>query len=282
MDKLKIDSETEEVLSHLQHNDLSFFDSSNGYVVCGKREDVIVLEGQSNFYKIQSHLENDPKSEFLCVVKQAIVNEYKVNGLDWDFFRVAGNLKTYSVEKREKLELASDNALTFEDVMMGSREIKRRIENRLEFPHLLSQLKQYDRFARVKKIELVFVNEGDLSNYAYIGENLFLLGDSQCFLALINDAGRWEKQINDIDVPVSLSYGNFIFKGEDAFNYDRLPHQRIFSIAPKWWLFPSTLNEPATSQANVVADLEALFKDNAKVLTTKKELPLKTLEDFWG
>ena len=253
--------------------------SSDGSRVVKRSDNCLVVEDSSYFYKIRPRGE-DAKRCFEEIVLRAFVQVYQEFGLDWEVSAVSDGSQDFLVERRQKLEVASANNLTFEEVLANGAEIKRKVENRLEFPRLLAQLRLSGNFEHIKKITLARDCEDDFSDYAvYKGQTIFL-GTSSWFLALLNEKGSWDSNCNAAAIPVSLSYGDFFFADQRVFDPDEKAVVRLFEVVPTWWLFSAQAVNIVEARAHVAGDLEQMFSSNVELLFTKKAQKLRVDRDF--
>lgn len=244
--------------------------SSDNCRVVKRSANSLVVEDTNYFYKIKAN-GTDAKECFEEIVLRAFSQVYQELGLDWEVSAVSDGSQDFLVERRQKLKVASAGDFTFEEVLANAAEVKRRVENRLEFPRLLAQLRLSGNFEHIQKIVLARDSEEDYSDYAFYVDNIVPLGNSNYFIALIDALGSWDSGCNAVAVPVNLGYGDFFFTEDRVFDNTEKAAVRLFEVSPKWWLFPQQGGNIVEVRKQVASQLQQMFENNLKIFYSKKQ-----------
>ena len=240
--------------------------------------DCLVVDAGEFVFKIRKEKSKDPEKDFNFIVRQAFAQEYRDLGLTWDIKLSRRASGTCSIEKRTRLELFSE-ATSRDEVLKKTAEIRRRVENKLEFPRLLAQLRENENFQHIEKVTLAKAEDVDNSNYARFNDDAIALGETCWFIALLEGHGRWVDSISSTVQNVSLSYGDFHFTDADIFGTSN-KLAKVFHVTAKWWMFPISENDVISQRGNLKTELEKMYATNVKILARKYKFPVKTEDDF--
>lgn len=239
----------------------------------------LVLEDSDYFYKIKAKRVSQ-KSAFEEIVTQAFVQVYQDFGLDWELYTIEDELGNFLVERRQKLEVFKEGDCSFDELISKSSDVKRLVENKLEFPRLMAQLRLAEKFEHIQKLTLIREAEDDYSDFAVYENNVILLGNSNYFIAPIDARGVWDSNCNAFALRVSLSYGDFFFTDAAIFEPRTRAAVQLYEVTPKWWMYPPECGDIVESRKLVTADLSQMLADNLKVVSTKKKQSLKINKNF--
>lgn len=239
----------------------------------------LVLEDSDFFYKIKPKSVSQ-KSAFEEIVTQAFVQVYQDLGLDWELYTIEDELGNFLVERRQKLEVFKEGDCSFDELISKSSDVKRLVENKLEFPRLMAQLRLAGKFEHIQKLTLIREAEDDFSDFALFGDNVILLGNSNYFIAPIDARGVWDSNCNAFALRVSLSYGDFFFTDAAIFEPKTRAAVQLYEVTPKWWMYTPECGDIVESRKLVAADLSQMLADNLKVVSTKKKQSLKINKNF--
>lgn len=243
--------------------------------VVKQAETIVVLEGARYFWKIVRIDENDPASHFDITVRQAFAQAYRNMGLDWEVFCENIDDELYVIERRQKLKTCESESLTVEQCLQRSANIIQVIEESLELRLLLAQIRSNRDFRNIRQIMLARQHIDAPDDFAIYQDNVLILGDSGWFLALINSQGEWENAIFSEVVDVSLTYGDFYFASQGAFDNSDQAISSIYEVTQNWWLFPKDGKRVIETRTYLKKELENMLRTNSKIVSTKANVEVK-------
>ena len=243
-------------------------------------ENTVVAKAADCFYKVRKLEKGNPATDFEIAVAQAFADEYAAMGLIWELTIANDSESVYLIEKRQKLEVCNSEEYSYDDLLRRSYSVQRMVENKLEFPSLLAQIKATGKFNNVDKIVLARKCENDFADYALWKNSIVSLGESGRFLALRDDCGgKWIQDRPTDAVRVELSYGTFLFSSCNFTSTNRLIGA-LASETDAWWLFSNiSINLPAVSD-RLEKEAEDMLKQNLQIRLTGTSAPVKTADDF--
>ena len=247
--------------------------------VIKKTEDCVVVDCCNFVYKIKEMDFDDQLTCFDTFVVQAFATEYQQMGIDWELSNVTIDGKTFRVEKRQKLELLDSSKISYEEAVIESSILRRRVEKRLEFPRIFAQIHAVRGFKHFNKLVMARKHASDLSDFAIFDGQVVILGESNWFLGLL----KHDSQLSTVDtqrvVPVETKYGDFYFAVQGLFKRSSAIGSALQSRF-NWWLFSNEVCDLDSFRKHMYVELEEMATNNLKVLATKSHQALKTRRDY--
>lgn len=232
----------------------------------------VVIQTPKYFYKLY---EEYTYEGFLnCKIREILADIYKEYGVFWNITTINKGDKIYQIEQREKLELCSEDIISFEDLLLNWNQTLLKIEEKLKLNKVVLQLPQELQYLNLKLVRDC-VNKYE--DYAIKGDKVILLDDADWFLALVTKEGSWvpsEWKPHDV---ATIFGPNFTFAPLD---YKSRYYQHMADIVyklntpnKKWMLFPINDISIASVCDKLVEKKEQLLETTIKVLGTNKALP---------
>ncbi len=253
---------------------------ANEYKIVKNCRGCCVIETEDFFFKFRNVDINDPSLTFYEMIRQAFAQEYRKMGIVWECSIIEDLGQYYSVQRRQKLSPLTEQRVEFDDAIRSFSEIKHRVENKLEFPLLFSQLRKNSTFCKTNKIVLARRCDDGADDYAVYDDAVVSLGDSGWFLAFLNEDEAWEEQLRCAEVMVELSYGNFCFTRLEMLSQDSVAIEKIFEKTNMWWLFPSSNFDVRGARMFLVNELQKMYADNLEIAVNKQAKDVKTNSDY--
>lgn len=250
------------------------------YRVVKKSPKCVVLESDSYYYKIHQIEAENPIQFFEMIVIETFAEEFRRIGLDWEVFREQFGGVQVLTEKRQKLELLSEEKIEFSDAMKKVSEITVSVEKKLGLPLLTAQIRQNGKFQNVKNVVLARDCEETVDDFAIFGDDVIPLGNSNLFLALVGFSGNWERFNFSTVEEVALPRGDFYFANQNIFKEVDQAISSVFEVTPKWWLFPLSAGNVIETTDRLRDELKEMLRTNSKILATKKKITVKEQSQF--
>ena len=267
-------------LQHIDSLMRSFDDVESEFRVVKTKGACCVIESNDYFFKIRRIDLNDPCLTFEEKIRQAFAQEYRKMGIDWNCLMLENSGDYYSVQRRQKLVVLKNQGADLDHAMKIFSNIKHRVENKLEFPNLYSQVNRNHAFSKTKKIVLARISDDGAEDYAVFDGGVVSLGDSGWFIAFLNEADEWDEELHYADVEVKLSYGDFYFTGLEVINQDRTAIGRLFDVINKWWLFPMSNFDITNTRSFLSEELKKMYNINLEMAVSKQLKDVKTNKDY--
>lgn len=269
--------QTDELIGLARNGEFGFIDEGDFNVV-KSREGCVVLETEAHFYKI---IRLDAPSKIDCFeqfVRNAIAQEMKARGVEWDVFVCQVGGEVFSVEKRQRLKTVNENELTCDDVLKKSRAFTTLLEKRLELPRLTAQLHAMFSDDGVEKIVLSRDVPFEYADFAWANVEVVPLSSSRWFLALLGDDGKWKVQTPADVLPVKLKFGDFFFARKDLFDQVMWAIGALFEPTSKWWLFDKNACDAQQARNSMIDEVKEMYDTNLKIAVTKKPIKVDSAE----
>ncbi len=275
------ESETSQVGTSVLNNVLET-SKSNNFEIVKNENNCMVVKTPNCFYKIRRLNEKSPACpvyNFEQTVIQAFCSEYKAMGLNWDVFNIKQNNTTYLVEKRQKLKTFSPNECDLQEIINKGSKIIRRVEKRLEIPLLAAQIKLSGLFEQFSKIVLARDSSNNLDDFAIWHNEVILLGNSNWFLAMLDNSGKWNMCQKAKPVAITLSYGEYYFAAYTTFS-QYVNALDILKESSKWWLFKKADYDLLEVRQNMKSNLTEMIQNNIEVAANKERKIVSTEDEF--
>ena len=247
--------------------------------VIKRTDNCAVFDGGGCVYKVKQVEIDDPLTCFENIIAQTFATEYNQMGIDWELSYATIGSKVYRVEKRQKLEVLDSNKMSFEEAVIKSSKLRRRVEKQLEIPRLFAQIHSEKGFEKFKKLILAREHNTDLSDFAIFDDQVVILGESNWFLGLLNCESKLDTTDTQRVVPVKTKYGEFFFAAQPLFKKKSAIGSAL-ECSLKWWLFSKEVGDLEAFRRHMFDELESMATDNLRVLATKKHHVLKSKRDF--
>ena len=250
------------------------------------KEDAIhaVLETPDHFIKICVIDECDHSSRFREVVNDAYAQEYRKLGIDWEHFIIKVGSAHFSIERREKLRMLDETEMSIEEAIKKFSLITRRVERKLGFAGIFSQIMQNENFHDIRKLALINSREIDISDYVTDPSGYVVnLKTSGWFLALIGKEGTWATKKTATFMPVKCMSHDFVFmpNGVNVECERTSIKNSISEVSQDWWLADIDVETIKNYWIKTEADVESYYSHN--VSTLMKENPTKIcVQDSFG
>lgn len=170
----------------------------------------LVLETEEIFYKIYERDESE-LARFYSEIRSNLSQLYEELGLEWEVLTVWRDGITTDIEKRQKVKVLSRDSMSFKDALRSFSVILAELENRLEFPDILRQLKRLPEFSNIEKLKLIRLTANKFDDYAVFNDQVVLLDDTDWCIALVNYDGEPANVEHQLTPRVHTGYGDFLF-----------------------------------------------------------------------
>lgn len=246
-----------------------------------KQGSVASMVTSSVIYKIRAFSSDDRAAPFDNIMRQAFVSEYKALGLNFEIYMVNDRNCVYRIEKQQKIRGTQGVDLSSDEILKMTSIINTKVEKRLEFPHLASQILNKGGFDAVDKIGIARDCSFEVADYAIYENNALCLNDSAYFLALIDAQNRWWVDGEEQIIRVKMSYGTFYFANYiGLFDNNKLAVGNLLKTVSKWWLFPEDSSQILQDRSRLRDELSDMLSDNLEVIITGEFKDLKTYDGF--
>ena len=255
------------------------FLSLPSFKVVKKTNTCFVIETAAHFYKVTLIDSQDPRVPFQHVLSKAYAEEFNRMGLDWTYSICRDGSKTYAVERREKLKVLRCGHISLENAARRASTVTRRVERKLGFPQLTSQVRQVLGYDSIERICVARDAETTHENFAMFEDEVIELGTSNRFLALIGNGGKFHRHHSSV-VHVKLKGNGYYFAPQDLCEEHHRFAEELYRLMPKWWLYSEQFGEKLVSERQkTCVDLANINSMNVKILTLKEPLPVRSRED---
>lgn len=229
----------------------------------------IVLETPNYYFKIYN--EDFSCGEFFCLIREKLGEIYREDyGILWNVKTFLYDNQCYQIEQREKLQVCNKDIMSFDDLMLNYKNnILDKLEKKLLLPQITRQLQ-----SSIPHLDSVKLIRECINKYEDYGitksDKIVLLDDSDWFLALVDNEGRWIKsEFNVYDVLTPLKYRLFA-----PSNYHEvIDNQNIDDInEPVFkWILTQKKEDEIESFQSLKDENETIIEDNIKLLYTGKK-----------
>lgn len=269
--------QTDELIELTKSGVFDFVNNGN-FEVVKSREDCVVLETESHFYKIIRLEMPDKIDSFEQLVRNATAQEMKSRGVEWEVFVNRIGDEAFSVEKRERLRVVSENELTCDEVLKWSHSFTLKVEKRLELPRMVAQIHALFSDDEVAKIVLARDFPFEYGDFAWVNGEVVPLSSSRWFLALVGSDGSWRIQASAGILPVKLSYGDFFLAKRNLFDVSKWAVGALFEPTSKWWIFGNNAKDVQQARNVMIEEVKEMYDTNLKIAVTKEPIKVDSAE----
>ena len=170
----------------------------------------VVVEGENHFYKVYE-VEKGNTLMFDHYVRVALAQVMQEMGINWSLISFERGMSIFDFEQKPKLTVAAPEKISFADILVSISDVYSRVQEILEFDSIQKQLKTFENFKSVKKLQLTrsCVNKHD--DYAFIGDQAVLLDDADFYIALVDGDGDVLDVQDQDEIRIETTYGRFRF-----------------------------------------------------------------------
>lgn len=244
----------------------------DSYGLCDEYEEIknenncCVVEGDHYFYKIRKSRKGDCRNKFNFAIWKMSSDILTNMGIEWDFSLSESDEFIYALQRREKLDVPSDGQFEKKDAFLKCSPFRKRLEKKLEFPSLISQLRQFCHFEMVETIILASEKPFDSSDYAHFGGELIQLSDSGWFIAFLDHNGQLMSHVHADVVEIELSYGDFFLGMVEEFDNGMARYDKVIEGSPHWWLYERGSVDYKKIHNDSLEDFVDMMQNNLKFL----------------
>ena len=194
----------------------------------------VVVEAKEHFYKIYEE-DLTGHGVFDSSVRQCLAKVYAEMGIEWNIASFVRDGKIFDFEQREKLRVASEGDGPFEKILLSFSYVLDKVESMLEFESICGQLQVDPAFADVANLKLTRYCFNKYADFAIVNGHAVILDDADWHIALADAKGEPIIVAPGPEVPVSTSYGEFVFTSRMSWEADVPQHN---SVSHAWYLIP--------------------------------------------
>ncbi len=241
-------------------------------------KDNVVLETQTNTYRIHTHWLSDPCVTFKKILLSAFADEYQKIGVDWRCYSMKKGEHVLIIEEHENLISSKDAQISQEDARRRASIITRSVESNLGFHHLIAQLKQKFGINQVEYLRIAQDTLVEDLEFAVAGSNVIESDHSRPFLAIVDKSGRWNCNIQADSFMVDTAFGKFVFAPKKVPQGETELALRLLESTTQWWLFPLEVGKDMIDERRTMIEkCKKMHSDNMKILTQNKDFPVMAL-----
>lgn len=227
----------------------------------------VLFESPGKFYKMYEDRLSD--GWFLAQIRERLAEAYRDLGADWEVYTVVDWEKklVYQLEARGKLREVQEGEIPFRSLLGNWSRTLESLEDRLGIGRLCRQMRRH--FPNLEKIKLVRECTNKYADYAWIGDRIVLLDDTDFFLAMVSREGDWMSvSANAYDVATPAGFAYFAPR---SFFSDRSVQEKLDSVDNvynRWFLFdPSTCKVQMKDLKELRSLREEMFLSNIRILS---------------
>lgn len=230
----------------------------------------VVIETPAYFYKIY---QEDPVSgEFIVKVRNELAKIYSEQyGIHWKVITVENNGYIYQIEQREKLQVCSEDIITFDDLFLNWYKTLELLEKALFLDELPKQLKY--KLPELDKLKLIRDCSNKFPDYAIKDGHVILLDDADWFICMVDKKGQWLRPQYNIFPIITLDGEKYL----TPLNVFEMNMIEIRTAIDKWMIITDSTRGLEKRYRDFYNARDKMLSENIQVLTTGKLLDNKML-----
>jgi len=226
----------------------------------------VVIETPSYYYKIY---QEDPKSgQFIIKVRNELAKIYSEQyGIHWRIITQESNGYIYQIEQREKLQLCSEEIMTFDELFLNWYKTLEILEKALFLDKLHEQLVY--KLPELARLKLIRDCSNKFADYAIKDNHVILLDDADWFIGMVDKNGQWLSPMYNV-YPIITLDGEQYLAPLNVFEMNMI---EIRSTVDKWMILTDMEKGLEKKYRDFYNARNKMLSENIQVLTTGKALP---------
>lgn len=231
----------------------------------------VVIETPAYFYKI--YQEDPVGGEFIIKLRKELAKIYSEQyNIHWKIVTVEDDDGyVYQIEQREKLQVCSEDILTFDELFLNWYKTLELLEKALFLDQIPEQLKH--KLPELDKLKLIRDCSNKFADYAIKDGHVILLDDADWFIGMVDKNGQWLRPQYNIFPIITLDGEQFLA----PLNVFEINMIEIRASIDKWIIITDDSKSLEKRYRTFYSARDQMLSDNIKVLTTGKLLDNKRL-----
>ena len=228
----------------------------------------VVIETSNYFYKIYQTKTNDDM--FIRYIRHALAKLYQSYGVYWKIVDINQGDFIYQIEQREKLQVCSPDLLTYNELLLNWKVIADQLEQEMRLSYVTDQINEIDHICQLKLIRDCINKYED---FGIKNGQVFLLDDSDWFLAPIDENGDWSSLYGKPYPIISVIGAESVFEPQHTkfdLSADKIKLLEEYSKPEKQWMIRPIINKQHKEflEYNFATAKDHHIADNIRLLVT--------------